>query len=72
MFCVVVSFLFVVALLNQEQRKKDYLIFLAERNDAFYADKINLISLFDKNVDILIEEDHNVHKIKNQLDKDGY
>ena len=69
-FCVVVSFLFVVALLNQEQRKKDYLIFLAERNDAFYADKINLISLFDKNVDILIEEDHNVHKIKNQLDKD--
>lgn len=68
--CVIISFLFVVSLLSQEQKKKDFLNFLCEIKDDVYNEKIELFYTFRKNFEILLIEDHNIHKIKNLLDKD--
>lgn len=68
--CIIIAFLFVVSLLSQEQKKKDFLNFLCEIKDEIYIEKIELFNTFAKNFEILLVEDHNIHKIKNLLDKD--
>lgn len=69
-FCSVISFLFVLTMINQEQKKKDFLKYLSEKHDDYYEDKVSLINTFINSFKVMLIEEHNLHKIKHLLDKD--